>query len=199
MPRAISAANLTELQQKHTAPAFFCYLDFASGAVRLHSDLGTVNWGGNDWLGAGSLGSVSSLEEGESTSPYSITLTLSGIDNNILNEVNNNNYFLREAILYMGFFGADGQLVDDPFEVWSGFMNTADVELGGDNDRISMSCESELSLFAKSNGTLTTNETQQAEFPNDLFFEYLEQIPTAKPRWRGEVGAIAGTEIQANR
>lgn len=199
MPRAISALNLAELQAKHNSPAFFVHLAFDSGDVRLHTDLGTITWGGETWDGIGSLGAISTVQEGIDTASYEIDLTLSGIDATIMNEANNNNYALRPVTLYLGFFGTNGQLVDDPFEIWGGFMDSMDISLGGDEDRVSVRCESELTLFDKANGALITNEEHQDRYPGDLAFEYLEQVPTARPRWRGKVTDPAGTVITPSR
>jgi len=59
-------------------PINMIYLDWPSGPVRAHSGVGTINWGGHDWLGVGNFGAVSVPSEGMSPVVNGAELSLYG-------------------------------------------------------------------------------------------------------------------------
>ena len=54
-------------------------LDFVEGFVRLSNASYNIDWAGNTWTGAGNLGTISAIEEGQDLQEYGCTLTLSGV------------------------------------------------------------------------------------------------------------------------
>jgi hypothetical protein len=169
-------------------------LDFASGIVRIHNSLGTYTWGGEDWVGIGSLGTVSQLEEGADVSPYGITLTLSALDADVSGAALDENYFMRPVEIYIGALSADDELLNAPLQMWAGHMDVMNVTAGAENDQITIKCESELAAFDRSSNLKYTNQSQQEFYPGDLFFNFLPKIEGAKIRWRDRSSdSIAGS------
>jgi hypothetical protein len=178
---------------QHVATVTFVKLEFASGTLYLHNSIGTYTWGSQDWLGVGDLGDISEIEEGPEISPYKITLSLSGIDSTISNAALNEDYYMRPVTLYIGALDADDDLLADPTEVWSGFMDQMNVSLGSDNgDDISLVAESELAKFDRASNLKYTDANQQAVHSGDLFFGFLKDIEGAKIQW-----GAAGTSSTA--
>ena len=142
-----------------------------------------------NWLGVGDLGSVSQVEEGQDVSPYSISLTLSGLDANISAAALTQDYYMHPVAIYLGVLNTDDTLIADPTEIWAGFMDQMDVTVGADGgDAIQMTAESELSRFDKSSNLMYTNAGQQDKHSGDLFFNFLHLIQDAKISW-GSKGA----------
>lgn len=184
--RGLSTALVTAADSAHVRLLTFAKLELDSGTLYLHNGVGTYTWGSVDWLGLGDFGGVSAIEESEELSPFEVTLVLSGLDTSMMDEVMNQDYYLRPVTLYLGALNVGtGVLVDDPDEVWSGFMDSASVTLGEDN-AIALTCESEFAIFNKSNDRAFTDADLQSEYPGDLFFEFLASMIDAVIVWRGK-------------
>jgi len=196
MSRAFDSGTATALAQQSVSVLTFVKLDFASGVVRCHNGLGTYTWGGFDWLGVGDFGAVSQLEEGADVSPYGITLSLSALDATMAGVALTEDYFRREVVIYLGALSAADVLIDDPIQMWAGFMDVMSLTAGAESDIITVQCESELVAFDRSSNLKYTTQTQQKYFPSDIFFDFLPKIEGAKIQWRStESESIAGTTV----
>ena len=187
MSRGLSTAVVNALKSDVVRPVTFAKLDFSSSTIYVHDSIGTFTWGGNDWLGLGDLGSVSSIEEGTDISPYSITLQLSGLDSTIANigSAGTEDYYLRDVDIYLGLLDEDEALIEDPNLIWSGFMDVMTLVTGTQgNNSISLTCESELAKIERSADLKYTHVQQQRVNSNDLFFEYLHEIEGVKILWK---------------
>jgi hypothetical protein len=184
MSRAFGAASAAAFIEPNVSILTFVMLDFASGIVRVHNGLGTYTWGGNDWVGVGSLGTVSQLEEGADVSPYGITLTLSALDAVVSGAALNEDYFMRPVEIYIGALSAEDVLLNDPLQMWGGHMDVMSVTAGAENDQVTINCESELAAFDRSSNLKYTTQSQQQFYPGDVFFNFLPKIDGAKIRWR---------------
>jgi hypothetical protein len=185
MSRDINAALLTASTDEVFRPVVFVDLGFDSGTVYVHNGIGTITWGGNPYLGVGDFGAIDAIDEGPDISPYSITLMLSGLDSSLMDEAENQDYYLRPIAIYLGGLDADGALVADPDEIWSGFMDVMEYVIGSEN-AIKLTCESAMAVFDRVNASLYTNESQQAAHTGDTIFEYLTQMQDAKLNWNGK-------------
>ena len=123
MSRGFPANVATALAQQHVAIVTFAKLEFPSGTVYVHNSIGTYTWGSQDWLGVGDLGSISQVQEGLDVSPYSITLTLSGLDATISGAALTEDYYLHPVTVYLGVLDADDTLIADPTQIWAGAMD----------------------------------------------------------------------------
>ena len=185
MSRGLSASVISALTSNTVRPIIFAELDFSSGVLYVHDGIGTYTWGGQDWLGVGNFGAISNIQEGAEVSPYSLTLTLSGVDTGLTGTALNEDYFMRDVNIYLGLLDEDDVLVETPAQIWSGFMDVMSVTLGSSGgDSIELTCESELAKFDRSANLRYTHVQQQKRNSSDLFFEFLKDIEGAKIRWK---------------
>lgn len=189
MSRNLSASVIAALESNVVRLITFAELDFSSGKVYVHDGLGTYTWGGNDWIGVGSFGGISAVEEGSEVSPYSLTLSLSGLDSSIvsiaLDETEDNKYFMRDVVIYLGLLDDGDTLIDTPSQIWSGYMDVMSMSLGNENgDSIELQAESELSRFDTSRNLRYTQSMLEGRNSSDLFFEFLKDIEGVKILWK---------------
>lgn len=185
MSRGFSSGVLTALQSQNVKVVTFAELDFASGTIYAHNSIGTYTWGGQDWLGVGDFANVSSIQEGAEVSPYSVSLTLSGLDSTLSGAALTEDYFMRDVTIYLGLLDADDELIEDPSQVWSGFMDVMTISAGASGgDSITLTCESELARFDRSSNLRYTHANQQKKDPTDKFFEFLKDIEGVKIKWK---------------
>jgi hypothetical protein len=211
MSRDLASNTAAQYAATHVNPIIFVKLEFdtaapnSTGTIRLHNGLGTYNWDANDgagiraWQGTGDLGQISAIEEGDEISPYSIQLKLSGIDTSIAAEAARETYYQRPVTLYVGALNAFDQLVATPDVIWTGFIDTMDAVLGGDNgDSIILTAESELAMFDRSSNYLYTNSQQQSDSSGDTFFTHLQEMEDLTLDWGKRKGGSGGniTDIE---
>lgn len=197
MTRGFSTAVNNALQSQNVNLVMFAKLEFPSGTIYVHNGLGTYNWGSQDWLGVGDLGSISKVEEGVDVSPYAITLTLSGLDATISGAALTEDYFMHPVTIYLGVLDSSDILIDTPTQVWAGFMDQMNLTVGADGgDAIQLIAESELSRFDKSKNLMYTNANQQQRYSGDLFFSHIHKVEGAKIKWYEEgVGSSGGIDV----
>lgn len=180
--RSISTLNEAAVLAGHVIPIVFARLNFLSGVLRLHTQIGDITFthpvfGIETYNGIGDIGGISAIEEGVATRPFGVKLVLTGVKQSLISQVLTDEYHRREANILIGLRNTTtGALVDDPFELWSGFMDKHDISVGKNFGRIIMSCESRADMMQDSDGKIFNDEDQQALHAGDVGFEYLDQI-----------------------
>ena len=170
MTRPLSAANIAAAQGTNVRIVTFAELGFDSGTIYVHNSIGTFTWGGNNWIGVGSMGNISQVTEAETINPYKLQLQLSAVDATFVNEALNNDPFNRPISVYVGFLDDTEQLVADPDILWSGKMQQMNIQAGNVNT-CTVIAESRLIRFKQKNGLLFNDKAHQDRFPGDVFFE----------------------------
>ena len=184
MSRGFSSEINTALQSSTVRLVTFAELDFRSGTLYVHDGLGTYTWGGNDWVGVGDFGGISSVEEGSEISPYSLNLTLSGLDAGLVATALDENYFMRDVNVYLGLLDDNDELIEDPTQIWAGFMDVMSVTAGASGgDSITLTAESELGKFDRSANLRYTDTMLRKRDADDKFFEFLKDIEGVKISW----------------
>lgn len=185
MTRGISASTLSAIEDDSATPIIFAELRLDAGTDYLHTGIGTITWGSNDWLGVGDLAQVESLRESNTLSPNALRLGLSGISSDITDLVFNVNYYRRPCLAYLGALSG-GALIEDPSLVFSGFIESLEMVIGDERgDTVILTAESELILFKRSRDVRYTDTRLQSEFSGDLGLEFKESVATDRIVWRG--------------
>lgn len=106
MTRTIDAAAIAELTKTQVKPALLATLDFASGMLRVWSGVGPLVYDGETYLGVGTLGEISPLEESGQgmVRATNLTMRLSGIPSTYLSLALTEEYQGREVTVSLGFF-----------------------------------------------------------------------------------------------
>lgn len=116
-------------------PLVFVYLDWPGGAVRVHSGVGSITWGGFTWLGVGDFGSLAVPDEAGSMVATEATLALvapaAQLDGYLDDAIRN-----RTGEVYLGFVagrpgtsGGTTLLWVTPITIFSGAMDGLSVSI----------------------------------------------------------------------
>ena len=178
MARTIPSSFLTALGQKEVMPFYAVEMLFDSGAVRFWTGYGERTIQGQTYLGAGSLLSISGLEEVSDLSAKSATLTLSGVPPEIVSLALQEPYQRRKCRILFGLTNDTNAL-----ELFSGVMSQMDIEDTAETAVISLTVESKLVELEKSRPRRYTHESQQARFPGDTFFSYVADLQDRQVVW----------------
>lgn len=171
-----------ELEKPVTRFAYFSYFDFLSAEVRVTSLPQTVSWGGYDWLGLGSLGKISAVDEAQGTTAAALTFSLNVAQVEMLALATGDTaeYRGRDARLYFCPLDEQFRLIDTPSVCWRGSMDAMQMSVEGKasaaSGGIALKCEtSAYGLKRKAN--LRMNAAQQKQrYPADTGFDYLTAL-----------------------
>lgn len=178
MSRTIPSAILTALAQESVELFYAIELSFSSSTVRLWTGFGNRVIDGQTYIGAGTLLSISGIEEVADLSAKGVTLTLSGIDATLVSAALQEPYQGRSARI---LFGATD--VNDFVEVFSGLMDVMTIQEDGTTAKIELTVESKLVTLQRPNVRRYTSESHKLRYPSDTFFDYVEQLQDKEIAW----------------
>lgn len=191
MTRDIGTSNVTAVESQYLEPVVMVKLELADPAY-VHSNVGIIPYEGDDYIGVGTLGSISKLSESEALGPAAITMSLSGLDKTMIATALDSASYKDKVTIYEGYRQDDGTLVADPWIVWSGTIDTTSVEVGPES-KIVLALQHDVASLQEINGRRFTDEDQQSEYSGDLFFEHIAEVPFLNLLWAGgptQTGAV---------
>ena len=178
MSRTIPAAIITALGQPAVYPFYAVEMLFDSGAVRLWTGYANRTIDGQTYIGAGTLLSISGLEEVNDLSAKSATIALDGISSSVVSLSLAEPYQRRSCRILWGVTD-----VSDFVEVFAGYMNTMQIEDSGETSNITLTVESKLIELNRPRARRYTHESQQSRYPGDTFFSFVADIQDKDIPW----------------
>jgi hypothetical protein len=173
----------TAVAAKSLLPALFLQAQFKSGMLYVWSGFGSYSWGGHTYIGVGSLGSISTVEESTNVEAKGITLNLSGIDPTLLTDVLTDFKLGTSVVIYLGLFNRDGSMIADPVISWAGRMDQPSIDVGAETATISINCENRLFEMNTAVDRRYTNEDQRLDHADDRGFEFVNAIQELNIYW----------------
>jgi hypothetical protein len=164
-------------------PAIFVAADFVDGTVYLWSGLGPIVWNGHTWTGIGSLGSVSTIEEGANVQARGATLTLSGLDPALLAEVMTQYKVTAPVTIWLGLRDTSGAIIADPVISFRGRMDQPTLTVNGPSGTLNIQCESRLLDMNISVESRYTDQDQKLTYPDDRGMEWVCAIQDITLFW----------------
>ncbi|MDE2105675.1 MAG: hypothetical protein KGL39_51080 [Patescibacteria group bacterium] len=183
MPRpGVTPAILTALSQPNVQLAAFVQATFASATVYLWSGIGSLDWNGQTWLGLGSFLGMTTSEDAATVEARGMTLTLSGIDPNLLSECLGDFQLGLPVSVSLGVY-VNGALLSDPVVNWAGRMDQPSVDVSGDTATIQIACESRLIDMNVSVDRRLTLEDAQMDYPGDVGLQFVAGLQEQTLFW----------------
>lgn len=155
-------------------PVVFAMLDFVGDPQFLHSSVGIITWGNEDWYGLGTLGAIEPIKDSIGYAPKRVRLTLSPVAGEYLNEALNEATWGRLCELYLGVWDGDA-LTRDPELILRGRMGPPEAMVGP-NGAVSVTVEDIRASLDRVNGLRATILEHQREAPGDDFYKWLPQM-----------------------
>lgn len=183
MANRLSGAAQAEPFQDVVRPALLVELQFVTETVRVWSGVGPLAWDGQTWAGVGLLGRVSAVEETLELRAAGASFQLSGVPADLIHHVVAEPIQRRQVRLWLAFFDADWQLVPEPVLLFSGRMDTVEIQDGGPTATITLYAESRLRDLERARLRRYTDADQQAEYPGDLSLAYVAPLQELSILW----------------
>lgn len=184
MPRPDATSDfIAAVAAKLVRPIFFVEATFKDGVVYVWNGRGNIDWNGRTWTGVGSLGSVSTIEEGANVQARGATLILSGLDASLLAEVMTQYSITAPVTIYFGSFDANGALIPDPIISFRGRMDQPTLTVTGPTATLEIACENRLLEMNTSVERRYTDQDQKLIDPNDRGMEWVNALQNVTLFW----------------
>jgi hypothetical protein len=183
MPRPMSGAMLTALQASILHPAILVQLNFVTGTVYVWSGTGPMVWNGQTYVGVGTFGGISVIEEGATIEAKGVTLTLSGIDPAMLADALQEIQIGLPVSVFLALFDSSGALIADPLTSWSGRMDQPEFLISGGEAVISLKCENRLMDMNVAVDRRLTLQDAQMSNPGDLGLQFVPSLQEVTLYW----------------
>ena len=179
----VTSEFLAQIESGIIRPAFLVEANFTSGPLYVWTGRGNLSAVGHTFTGVGTLGSISSIEEGSDVEARGIVLTMSGIDATLLADVLNEFQVGLPATVWLALFDESNVLVPNPVISFAGRMDQPTLEVGGETAAISINCENRLLDMNVSTERRYTVEDQQRDHPGDHGFDFVNSIQEVTIYW----------------
>jgi len=100
-------------------------------------------------------------------------------------------YHNRDAALYIGWLDSNNTLIDTPYLMWEGFMDSMQIHSDEQSSSISLTCETRLLLMGKSAGWMYTDVHQKQFKAGDSFFNLVASLANKIVNWGSAAPASA--------
>ncbi|WP_110599857.1 hypothetical protein [Salinicola lusitanus] len=159
-------------------------LEFKDGPARAHTGTGLLVINGQTYTGIGTLGKVGEVaDQGGSSTAGSVTLTLSGWDNDVAKDTLQDRCRDRPGRLYLVALGEDGELVADV--LFDGLMDAADLSYGGnaDENAISVKLTDQMVLWQRKGTEVWSDNSHRARHGGDRLLYAVAQLANWAIYW----------------
>lgn len=185
MAHELTPAVVSVIAADNVPLLLFAELVFDSGTLRVTNAGHDMSWDGHNWTGVGQLGSIDAVQEGADLQAYGIKLALSGIPSDYVATALGEHYQGRACRVWLAFLDSDYRVLADPVLVFSGRMDTMDVDMGN-TATITVSAESRLIDLERARVRRFNHEDQQIDYPGDLGFQYVPFMVERELLWGKE-------------
>ena len=193
MSRSLTSAMQSAVTADLVRPITLVQCAFDSGNLNLWNGIGNLTVDSVDYVGAGTLLSISAISESAELTANGITVALSGVTEPLISKARDEDYQGRELKVLLGIINEDGTVSVDPVVVFSGFMDTMVLNDGGETATIQVTVENRLIEFERTRVRRYTAEDQKIDYPNDKGLEFVAEMAEKEIVWgRAIVGGGGG-------
>lgn len=180
--RTISADMVSEVTTAQLSPILMAELNFTP-PVYLWTGYGTLTYNGIGYLGLGTLGTISPVQETTDLSARGISMQLSGVPTALVYEALTDDYQGRACSVMFGALSPTAGLVASPITIFSGRMDVMQLSDDGQTSQITMTAENKLIDFKRTREIRYTDEEQQRLYAGDLGLEFVNAIQEKTIYW----------------
>jgi len=205
MSRDLDPSTIKAISQDVVRPFFAVELKFdGDETLRMWTGQGTlVLDNGTQWIGAGNLLDISSIEETAEMAVRGATITLSGVPSEVLSLALSEPYQGRVCNIYFGTFSSgsllketgnyillqDGSRINVETgekgfnQLFSGYMDQMNIDDSAETSAIELKVENRLIDLERARVARYTKYYQKSVYPDDDGLNFVEDLQTRKVPW----------------
>ena len=188
MSRSIGSSFSTQLSSGQLRPFYAIRMAFTSGDLLLSTTYSDLTINSETYTGAGNILGISPINETADTRAVGIEIILNGLDSSILSAGLNDDVQNMAVKVYFGVLTTTGNadaMVDNPYEIFSGFVDTVAITDEGEASTITFDLESRLISLERPLDFRYTDQDQKHFFPNDKGLEFVDDLQDKEIKWGG--------------
>ena len=210
MSRSLDPTTLENINKDVVRPFNAVELKFdGDNVIRLWTGVGTLTLDdGTNWVGAGTLLSISDVEETAEMAVRGATVSLSGIPSEVISLALSEPYQGRVCNIYFGTLSQgsilqesssyillqDGSRIELETgekgfnEIFSGYMDQMNIEESGETSTIQLLVENKLVDLERARVARFTSGYQKSIYAGDLGLDFVEDLQDKQISWGRKSG-----------
>ena len=192
-------SNITNrLGADHQEIFFAIKAEFDTSTIALWSGLEDLTIDGLDYIGAGSLMTISDVEESTELKSSGITIVISGMDSTVLTYALEEHYQNRPITVFMGYTMGGANESAGTLTLFKGRMTTLAINDTPDGATITLDAENRLVDLSRPSHYRYTKESQNYLFPNDVGLNRVSLLQDKEIVWGKKSDAVGGGNSGGN-
>jgi hypothetical protein len=164
--REMSDGLLSATQAGTVAPILLYSASFPDIEVFGWTGYGQLSWANQTWTGYGDLIMIDPVQESTDSAADSLSFTMSGLEGEYYTAILLGDYHGRAAKVWVGALDlTTGQLVDDPYLLFSGVLDSDVIKDTGNSATLRMTLINDVSDQLRARSWQYTHEDQQSLYP----------------------------------
>ena len=180
MARGLTTAVKNEYATRNVNSVHLVEIDLGTTTVYFTENsfnlTSSISGTSRTYLSSGVLLDVTNVNESAGVNVSRLNLTITGVDQTYIALVLANNITHNAVTVYRALLDSSNSIIADPFLLYKGFINGYQIVDNTQTATVKFDIESHFANAGQVNGRITNNETQQRYFPNDVGFEFSDQI-----------------------
>ena len=179
----VDTAITSRLGQDHQELFFAVKAEFDSDDILVWTGIDDLTINSETYTGAGTLLSLSDLEDTLDMKATGISVALSGMDPDVLDAALTENYQNRDISVFMGFLMGGSNEVAGVLKVFAGRMVSLEIEDTIDGATVNVTCENRLIDLERPSNLRYTSESQQFIDSSDTGLNRVQQLQDKQLAW----------------
>jgi hypothetical protein len=179
--RSLASNAVTALNGGRVALALLVEMQLTA-TLRLNTSGQTINHNGNDWIAAGSLGTIEEIAD-TSAEHAPLRFSLSGVPSSNLAIALSEPIRNKPCFVWLAVLDADTQVVLDTPLSWSGTLDNMTITQSGETCVISVSAEHAATGYARPKPLRYTDADQQKLYPGDTSMRFIASQAQHQDIW----------------
>lgn len=189
----IDAMAVQKLSEENQNLVFALKLEFDTETIRLHSGMGELTINSETYEGAGTLLSISDIEDSSELRSAGVTFALSGMNPDVLGYALSEDYQNRLATLKMAFLSGGTDHVVGTMDIYIGRMMQISITDNAESgSSIQVQTENRLVDLRRPSNYRYTKESQNYLHPNDTGLDEVAAIQDMQIFWGRAYGGGFG-------
>ena len=179
----VDTAITSRLGQDHQELFFAVKAEFDSDDILVWTGIDDLTINSETYTGAGTLLSISDMEDTLDMKATGISVALSGMDPDVLDAALTENYQNRDISVFMGFLMGGSNEVAGVLKVFAGRMVSLEIEDTIDGATVNVTCENRLIDLERPSNLRYTSESQQFIDSSDTGLNRVQQLQDKQLAW----------------
>ena len=188
--RGIDPALIAEISRPTFFPVLLLKLNWPSAPVLAHSSTGQIEFGGDVYNGVGEFGQIIVPAETANGASRRMSLILTGLPQEALDEINRPGLRGREGSVFFGALSetSGNILIGRPHEIYSGTIDVVSYDVSYDGENYDSAIQVDLVSgppLRREASLFHTQEDHNLLFPNDTAGRHVQAAETdaTNRRW----------------